>query len=358
MTKKVHMPVLLILAITQLVVMGIAGVAESQEDGVIATLNGKPITLEEAQERVAFQIYRLRGNIYFLLKREIEQLVDQKLLAAEAARRGMSVDVLLRKEVDDKVPALSEKEVDDYLADHPEDAGKNPQSRNRIRIYLSQKARSQRKLDFMASLREKADFKFLLEPPQRPRTTIGINDEPWRGNPDAPVVFVHFASFTGELSFNSVQMIKRAMAEYPGKIKWIHRNFFRINDEKALSAAQMGEFAHEQKKFWDFHDRIFEFNGHFKLDDISKVAQDLGLNHQNYQNEQKAGRLLLKVKDDIRSAKRAGVTTVPIIFVNGLYFSPTFSYEEFRAMVNKELNTDAGSDDSGENTSPANKEGS
>ena len=104
---------------------------------------------------------------------------------------GLSVDDLLRKEVDDKVPALSEKEVDDYLADHPEDAGKNPQSRNRIRIYLSQKARSQRKLDFMASLREKADFKFLLEPPQRPRTTISIDGEPWRGNPDAPVTLMY-----------------------------------------------------------------------------------------------------------------------------------------------------------------------
>ena len=89
MSKKVHMPVLLILAIIQLAVMGIAGVAGSQEDEVIATLNGEAITLEEAQERVAFQIYRLRGNIYFLLKREIENIVDQKLLAEEAARRGM-----------------------------------------------------------------------------------------------------------------------------------------------------------------------------------------------------------------------------------------------------------------------------
>jgi protein-disulfide isomerase len=119
----------------------------------------------------------------------------------------------------------------------------------------------------------------------------------------------------------------------------------------------MGEFAHEQKKFWDFHDRIFVFNGHFKLDDITKVARDLGLNHQHYQNEQNAGRFLLKVKDDIRSAKRAGVTTVPVIFVNGLYFSPTFSYEELSAMVNKELNGDVGPNNPGESTSPANKEG-
>jgi protein-disulfide isomerase len=329
-----------------------------QEDEIIATLNGQPIMLSEAEESVAFQVYRLRGNIYLLLKRETEQIVNLKLLEAEAHRRGLTTDELLQKEVDEKVPPLDEDTVNEHLANLPADAGHNQQKINRVRTYLFQKARSQRKLDFLASLREKSDFKFLLQAPQRPRTKIAIEGEPWRGNPDAPVVLVHFASFTGELSFNSVQMIKKAMAEYPGKIKWIHRNFFRINDEKALSAAQMGEFAHEQKKFWDFHDRIFAFNGHFELDDITRVAADLELNHQQYQNEQKAGRFLLKVKDDIRSAKRAGVTTVPVIFVNGLYFSPTFSYEELRAIINKELNRGVGPNNPGESTSPADKEGS
>ncbi|MCK7511642.1 MAG: hypothetical protein MZV70_51410 [Desulfobacterales bacterium] len=39
------------------------------KDEVIATLDGKPITLSEIEENAAFQIYRLRGSIYSLLQR-------------------------------------------------------------------------------------------------------------------------------------------------------------------------------------------------------------------------------------------------------------------------------------------------
>jgi len=340
-----------------LVGLGADNAALGQEDEIIATLNGQPIMLSEAEESAAFQVYRLRGNIYLLLKRETEQIVNQKLLEAEAHRRGLTIDELLQKEVDEKVPPVDEDMVNDHLASQPANAGHNQQKINRIRTYLLQKARSQRNLDFLASLREKSDFKFLLQAPQRPRTKIGSEGEPWRGNPDAPIVLVHFASFTGELFINSVLMIKKVMAEHPGKIKWIHRNYFRINDEEALSAAQMGEFAHEQKKFWDYHDRIYSFKGRLKMHDIMSAAADLGLSYQHYQNEGSQGRLLLKVKDDIHSAKRAGVTTVPVIFINGLYFSPTFSYDELKAMVDKELNRAADPYDPGENASSANKEG-
>ena len=339
-----------------LVVLGFTGAAEPREEEVIAILDGKPITLAEAQERVAFQVYRLRGNIYHLLKREVKHIVNQKLLAAEAARRGLTIDELLLKEVDEKVPPLDEKQVDNYLAEHPADAGKGSQRRARIRTYISQKARSQRKLDFLAALREKSNFKFLLEPPKRPRTKIDVKNEPWRGSSEAAVTLVHFASFTDDLCSHSVKMILRILDEYPHRIKWVHRNFFRINDEKALIAARMAEAAYEQGKFWDFHDMMFAFEGQFEMDDTAQVARKLGLKQEHAEAGQE-DRLLLEVKQDIRAAKRAGVTTVPVIFVNGLYFSPTFPYEELSTLVKNELDRFAPAPNPAKNTSSSVMEG-
>jgi len=358
MTKKLFWNIPATFALNLLLVFGVLGMAEPQEDQVIATLNGEPITLSEARESVAFQIYRLRGDIYYLLKREAEQIVNQKLLTAEAARRGLTINELLRIEVDQKVAPFDEKKVDNYLAEHPKDAGKASQKRNRIRTYLSQKALSQRKLDFFASLREKADYKFLLDPPQRPRTKIDVKGEPWRGNPEAPVTLVHFASFTSKQCADSTKMIQRVMDERPDRIKWVHRNFFHINDEKALSAAQMGESAYELGRFWDFHDMMFAYEGQFELDGIAQVAGDLGLSQDYYAAGEKEGRFLLKVKEDIRAAKRAGVTTVPVIFVNGLYFSPTFPYEQLKALVNEELDRLAESANPRKNRTSSNQGGS
>jgi len=99
----------------------------------------------------------------------------------------------------------------------------------------------------------------------------------------------------------------------------------------------MGESAHDQGRFWDFHDRLFAFESQFTLDDIKQVADELDLKQYYYDEGKKEGRFLLNVKDDIRTASRAGVTTVPVLFVNGLYFSPTFPYDQLKALVSKEV---------------------
>ena len=327
-------------------VSAVCGTAVAQEEEVIATLNGQPITLSEAEEKVAFRVYRLRGNIYHILKREVQRIVDEKLLAAEAARRQLSVDELLQKEVDDKPLPLAETEVDRYLEEHPSDAGISDQKRNRVRTYLSQKARIRRKLEFISMLRENANVEYLLQPPQRPRTTISIQGQPWRGNPEAPVTLIHFASFNRELCVESVRMIRRLMDEYPGKIKWVHRNFFTINDEKALSAAQAGEMAFSRGKFWEFHDALYAREGLFELEDINRISADLGLKTADEKLDSEQSRLLLSVKKDLNTASRIGVTTVPVIFINGLYFSPTFPYTRLKSLMVSELNRNAVSSES------------
>jgi protein-disulfide isomerase len=316
---------------------GPAGLAASPDEEVIATLNGRPIYLSEVEENAAFQVYRLRSNIYSLLQKETEELVNQRLLAAEAARQGLSVEALLKKEVNDKVPPLGEKEVDEYLAQHPGDAGKGPDKKTRVRTYLYQRALAQRKIDLIASLREKADFQFHLKPPDRPRVKVKIEGEPWRGDPDAPVTLVHFADFTSRVCADSVEKIKKAMEAFPGKVKWVHRNFFSIHDSKALLAAELGEAAWEQGGFWDFHDRLFARRGVVDQPTLTQLGSEAGLDRKKFMEGQKKGSYLLRVKEDIGYGVRLGIQGAPVIFVNGLYFSGTFPYEDLRALVQKEL---------------------
>ena len=125
MTKRLLKSTLVILSLSLLLSYGSKALAQSLQPDIIAMLNGEPIFLSEIEQNVAFQVYRLQGNIYSLLQRETEELVNQKLLAAEASRRGLGVGELLKKEVDEKVKAPDEKEVDEYLATHPEDVSKD-----------------------------------------------------------------------------------------------------------------------------------------------------------------------------------------------------------------------------------------
>lgn len=328
---------LAILSLSLILFSGSECVAEPKEGEIIATLNGEPIYLSEIEQNAAFQVYRLQANIYTLLKKETEELVNQKLLAAEAIRRNLSIEELLKKEVDEKVVPPDEKQIDEYLSRHPEEIDKAPQRRDQIKTYLHQRDLIQHKLDFVASLRQKADFQFLLKAPERPRIKVKIEGKPWRGSSEAPVTLVHFADLTSRLCAESAEKIKKVIVDFPGKIKWVHRNYFSIQDEKALMAAEFGEAAYEQGIFWNFHDLMFARKGDWKIEGIKKVASEIGLNKKQFDEGQKKGKYLLKVKEDIGYAARIGVEGAPVIFVNGLYFSGTFPYEELKTLVQKEL---------------------
>jgi protein-disulfide isomerase len=311
--------------------------SETGPDEIIAVLNGTPVYRAEIEQNVAFKLYRMRAGIFSLLKRETEEFVERKLLAGEAARRGLSVEQLLQQEVHAEVQPPDEVSVENYLAAHPKENSDELQRRERVRTYLYQSALAQRKIDFMASLKSKAEFNFLLQPPAKPRTRIQIQGQPWQGDPDAPVVMVDFTDLTSKICVQNDRNIRKAMTQYPGKIKWVHRNYFGPFDQNALFVAQLGEWAHEQGKFWEFHAAVSALNGDVEAADILQVAKDLGLDTGEYHRGENERLMLQRVKEDISAAKRSGVTGVPVIFVNGLYFSGTFPYDQLKGLIEEEL---------------------
>jgi hypothetical protein len=335
--RKLLKNILTILSLSLFLSSEWESLAEQKEGEVIATLNGEAITLSEIEQNAAFQVYRLKASIYSLLQRETEELVTQKLLAAEAARREMTIDDLLKKEVDEKLKPPGEKEVDEYLARHPEDLAKDADRKDKIKMYLHQRALLQRKLDFLASLREKADFKFLLKPPERPRIKVILEGQPWRGSFDGPVTLVHFADLTSKRSLENVQKIEKIFSDFPGKIRWVHRNYFSIHDEKGLLAAEVGEAAHEQGMFWSFHDRMFAEKGGMRTERIKELAKEIGLDKRRFEEEKKKGKYLLKIREDLGYAARIGIEGASALFVNGLYFGGGFPYEDLKSLVQKEL---------------------
>ena len=310
---------------------------ETRPDEVIAVLNGAPIYRSEIEKAAAFKLYRMRAGIYSLLKRETEEFVEQRLLQQEAQRRGLSVEQMLEREVRSGVRPPDDAAVDAYLAAHPGQEPDEARARERVRTYLYQREIARRKIDFLAALHRKADYRFLLEKPALPRTRLQTEGQPWRGNPDAPVVLVNFADLASRISAHSARHIERAMSEYPGKIKWVHRNYFGPLDQNALNVAQFGEWAHEQGKFWEFHAAVSALDGNVERESLERVARKIGLNADEYDRAQKQHRLLDKVKADISAAKRSGVTGAPVIFVNGLYISGTFPYERLKALIDREL---------------------
>ncbi|MFQ5457171.1 MAG: thioredoxin domain-containing protein [Myxococcota bacterium] len=303
----------------------------------IARLGDQSIYRDDVAPAVAYQVYQHEVDIYLLLKAQTEALIADRVLALEAERRGMTVEALLAREVNDKVSAATGADVDAYLAEHPREAVGGEEGRSRVAYFLTATRREEKKLALLKDLRARAGYTFLLAPPEAPRTRVDVEGAPARGPADAPVTLVHFATFTSKTSVASNDYIQRLVETFPNKIRQVYRNFPNPRNETGLLAAELAAAAQEAGVFWEAHDRLFAREAQLDEKNMLEIAREIGVPEEALRQIGIDARYLKAVKRDIDAGLKAGVRREPVIYVNGRYFSGTFPYARLRQLVAEEL---------------------
>src|SRR5262249_14306916 len=87
--------------------------SELAPDTVVATVGGEKITLAQLDEHLKGQLQQLQDNYqkqkFQTRKQGLDQMLMEKLVKAEAAKKGLTGGQYLKAEVDDKVPASSDQ---------------------------------------------------------------------------------------------------------------------------------------------------------------------------------------------------------------------------------------------------------
>src|SRR5919109_188693 len=127
--------------------------ADSSKNQPLAEVNGETITTEELNRALGSKLSKLEEQIYELKRRELDALIEQRLFAQEAAKRGISVPALLDAEVTGKVGLVTEKEVEDfYQTNKGRLSGDEGALRQKIRAYLQQQKLAAQRQSFIESL--------------------------------------------------------------------------------------------------------------------------------------------------------------------------------------------------------------
>src|SRR5947208_5849055 len=102
----------------------------------LAEVDGVAITSEEVEKSLAAQLSKLEEQIYNLKRQRVEALINEKLLAKEVAKRGVSVPALLDAEVTSKVGLVTEQEIEKfYQANKAQLQGEETSLREQIRAH-------------------------------------------------------------------------------------------------------------------------------------------------------------------------------------------------------------------------------
>lgn len=109
------------------------------------------------------------------------------------------------------------------------------------------------------------------------------------------------------------------------------------NHEYAFKAAEAGNCAHDQGKFWALHDVMFAKQRELSVADLKSHAAALGLDAAAFNTCLDSGKHAPTVKGDAALAKQHGVTATPTFFINGRLLSGAQPLEGFKRVIDDEL---------------------
>src|SRR6267154_4028236 len=113
--KKLCISISSVLFCSMLVATGVAQANRpSSANDIVATVNGQPIFEQDLAPDIGSKLLQLRNQQYQVESKALDEVIQKRVLEAEAKRRGISVDKLQEEEVDSKISEPSEAEVRGY----------------------------------------------------------------------------------------------------------------------------------------------------------------------------------------------------------------------------------------------------
>ncbi len=155
---------------------------------------------------------------------------------------------------------------------------------------------------------------------------VSLDDDPFKGNADAPVTIIEFSDFQCPFCLRFYEQTLPAIIENyvdTGKVKFVYRDLpldsIHPNARPVHIAA---ECADEQGKFWGYHDMLFDNQsewGRLPAADLqstlTQYASDLGLESASFEACLESDAIADEVNKDALDAARYGATGTPAFFI-------------------------------------------
>jgi predicted DsbA family dithiol-disulfide isomerase len=310
-----------------------AQTVSSSVDPPVAFIDGKAVLASELAQASQGQVLNLRKQEYDIKRRALDTLLEQKLLEAEAAQRGMTV-AQMQKDLDSKIGEPTDAEAEAFFLARQEQGRRFEDVRDQMRSLLKGAKRTAARDSFMGALRQRHTVDVMLD---SPRVNVAADPSRLKGSADAPVQIVEFSDFECPFCRRAEPTIQAVLAKYPGKVSLSYRDFpLSAIHPSAQRAAEASRCAAEQGRFWPYHERLFTSES-LDAKTLKDHARDAGLNQATFEQCLDTGRQRDAVDRDAQQGRLAGVTGTPAFFINGIPLTGAQPAAAFEKIIEEEL---------------------
>ena len=298
---------------------------------VVASFNGKTITLKEIDAELGESLYDNRRLAAI-------NMAFKAILEEKAKQKGVSYNELMEMEFQARMKPPTEEEVkvlfEDSRSRLPADVTFE-MVREEIEDYIKNQSGAKMAQEIRDAWLEEANFKFMLsfEPSRVAVEAMG----PSMGADKAKVTIVEFLDFECLYCRQGSQTIAEVVKTYPDHVKLYFRHFPLDFHANAAKASQAAHCAHDQGKFWEYHDFLFENQDKLKVEDLKAHAKALALDSARFAECLDSERHAKTIQKDMEAGRLAGVTGTPAFFINGMLLSGALPIEKFKEVIEREL---------------------
>ena len=273
----------------------------------VATVNGKAVSTQEYEEFARVTLYELRAELADAVIEEATDVLFSALSIDEAKALNIDSSAFIAQEVTDKMKDYTDEERNGLL-----DA-------------------------LQAKLFTKYKAKIVYTPPEPIVQMISVDDDPSIGAATAPVTIVMFSDFQCSACAATHPLLKKAMAAYPGKIRFVVRDYpLESIHENGFRAALAANAAHVQGKFAEYTELLYTRQDALDDDSLKKYAADLGLNVKQFELDFNSEKTAAEVRKDMADGNAYGINSTPTIYINGVK-ARDLSVEGFKSAIDRAL---------------------
>lgn len=138
-----------------------------------------------------------------------------------------------------------------------------------------------------------------------------------RGNPQAKVTLIEFSDFQCPACLAAKPYVDAVVAKYPNDLRFVYRHFPLDQHPQAIPAALGAEAAKQQGKFWEMYDALFANQAELSEETIVRLAQNLGLGMDAFNQDRKSATIAAIVEKDRADGTSFAINSTPTFFLNG-----------------------------------------
>ena len=292
---------------------------------VVAKVDGSEIKVEDLGDQLpqaedkALRAYC--AEIARVRETALENLVQQQVLTAAAAKAGKPINQFVQERMEAAVPTPSDAEIEAFYNQRKSpDAPPLEAVRDQVIQAINAEKSEEAFASLMSELRATVEVEERLPDVRPPPLDLVASHSPTLGSDAPKVQVVEFSDFECPYCSRAAETLQQLKDKYAGQpVQFVFRHFPLSFHPNARPAAEHAQCAHEQGKFWPLHDAIFANQKELSPDKLKELAGQVGLDMDQLSScLTGVGKV---IEADLAAATAAGVGGTPSFYINGQSFA-------------------------------------